>query len=294
MRQQILNCACCNSLCYPCIDPNLPSARWFLTVAGIANNDCTDCTSLNGSFTLDPDPDISCRWNSGGDVTCFGQPATTPWILLGPDQAVGMWADQWNLFAIYGMNTDGAGNAIPTYTCPRQGFQCCDSNTFTLNPAGVAKCYGALSSCCANWPATLTITPDPSELPCLRLCGHCLVQPETWICEFHGAAPGCADCTNLNGIFNMHFFPTPGHPCIWNGPTVTSRCGLSVTSWTLGFDTGSGLWFLTGGYNPSNGSGAFVGAKGDGFFNCMDTNTFHIGSVAGGCTGGGTATLTPG
>lgn len=115
---------------------------WELTVAGVSNQDCTDCSLRNGTFTL------SCSF-------CFcGRTSPTVTRCSESGDATGsLWAldydggtSEWTLSVA---STGGTGFEV-IYTISAIDFDCVGTNEFTFDSS---------NSSCTNWPSTLTITP---------------------------------------------------------------------------------------------------------------------------------------
>jgi hypothetical protein len=133
--------------------------NWQLTVSGITSGLCNNGSQLNGAWTLAPDPITPCQWKTSQVITCASGLQGVAWLLTGPFPPAPQSA--WNLYALGGgMASDQGGRSIPTYRCDPAQFQCNASNTFVLNPAGIATCgSGNNGSCCGNWPQSVTVSP---------------------------------------------------------------------------------------------------------------------------------------
>jgi hypothetical protein len=137
----------------------LTPTNWKLTVAGITSGLCNNGAQLNGTWTLAPDGITPCQWETGQVITCASGLSGFAWMLTGPIPPSPQ--NAWNLYALGGgMARDQNNRSIPTYRCDPAQFNCNGSNTFILNPAGIATCgSGNVGSCCGNWPQTVIVAP---------------------------------------------------------------------------------------------------------------------------------------
>jgi hypothetical protein len=112
--------------------------QWNLTVSGIQNGACSQCTGLNGYWMLKYRS--GCSWSSDA---------------LSPCDPMGL--NAWSLFNsptgwVLSTETMVAGAGKVTWSLSNVAFKCLGVNTFSLDPLGSA--VG-----CTNLPATLTIVP---------------------------------------------------------------------------------------------------------------------------------------
>lgn len=123
----------------PCDCPCCTGGVWSeytMTVAGITDG-CAGCTTLNGSWTLSYVG--TCGWETATPVPGFCTGAGPYWTLV---CTAGTW--------ILGSHVDG-----PMYTTTDD--LCVEGGTLNLIAPGVI---------CSTYPATLTVTPGGTFVPC--------------------------------------------------------------------------------------------------------------------------------
>ena len=113
--------------------------RWALSVSGVANGTCTDCSGLNGNWTLTYTS--GCTWKSQDTPCQCGTGAAYIWEL---DYLPG--TQVWQL----AVTNVTFGGAFVDYTLADSSFHCNGANTL---PRTIAD------NPCTGWPANLTITP---------------------------------------------------------------------------------------------------------------------------------------
>lgn len=139
-------CVCCMEFvtCANCSGGADFSRCWELVVAGVADNTCTNCTNVNGTFTLDTvvpqcnatslsSPSI--EYYHTGLASCFS--ATSNWVL-----GVG----STNTTLVIGPSSF----RLAIYQIATSSFDCEAENTISKSSNSVA---------CTSWPSTLTVTP---------------------------------------------------------------------------------------------------------------------------------------
>lgn len=149
------NCPCCG---YPssCTADSCDMADcWEITVAGITDNSCTNCTNWNGTFTL------TRRFSSSGQIVCpvssgaGGELSYERWAGFCVSGSDGYWNFYYNSFssewilepAYSGSSMQPAGGQ---YSLAGASFTCNDANDLSLAASGTA---------CQMFPSTITVTP---------------------------------------------------------------------------------------------------------------------------------------
>lgn len=143
-QQQFFSCCCGYSdvTCGECANP--APAQFALSVAGITNSACTNCSRWNGDFILTNDSLVfpsgnPCRWSSpvetGAAPCAAGCGNCSRWQLVVSSTAAELLAD---------------GNLMAAYTIAKASYDCDGPNTLP---------YFADSLACITWPASLTLTP---------------------------------------------------------------------------------------------------------------------------------------
>lgn len=138
-----LTSECCGCAAMP--------ANWSLVVAGVTNNTCSECNSYNGTFTLaffgtdNSGFGVECIWHAGAINVCNpGGPENYIWHL--------QCYREFGYFELSPVMLGSPGSTqAPVYRKSIASWNCLGANTLTLVTYDDTNC--------ANWPATLTVTP---------------------------------------------------------------------------------------------------------------------------------------
>lgn len=127
-----LSCGLCSST----------PVRWKVTVAGITNGTCSQCSGYNGTFTLHHVGGSACQWKSTETVLCPSSGTS----------AVERFALSYSAILVsWVVVIQGAGVSLAEYRLASASFNCMGSNTLTR--------VGATSGNCATYPTTVLVQP---------------------------------------------------------------------------------------------------------------------------------------
>ena len=142
-RHGFFNCNCCPEVSCSVCGGSAP-AQYALSVSGITNGACTNCTAWNGDWILTNDSLVfesgnPCKWSTPvelGTGPCEpGCGDCSRWTLVLTSTTAALMADE---------------NQMAAYRLDIEDFDCMAGGTFP-------RLTGSLH--CNNWPASLTLTP---------------------------------------------------------------------------------------------------------------------------------------
>lgn len=143
---------CPEAFCFECGGCTVFPKKWKLTVSGVTNGTCSNCTSFNGEFELVrthpvpgfPSPFYCVRWAGGAGINCGG-PAPAPWELYTGFSNAG-----WFLDAVVGTGVP-ANTTIAEYGLADADWNCLGLNEMPL--------LGSPSTPHCSWPSTVLLEP---------------------------------------------------------------------------------------------------------------------------------------
>jgi hypothetical protein len=138
-------CPCCGSEtnCFSCDDSLEMIDCWEVTIAGVTDGTCSECELVNGTWILSYVVDIAnqCTWD-GDAIDNSGAGCSN--------------IDFWRLVFTSGEWRVRLGQGVLTQLVRYTGL---DETNFDCDGPNVLSVFGTPSGVCANFPATVTVTP---------------------------------------------------------------------------------------------------------------------------------------
>lgn len=210
----IVDLPCCSS-CDDCTASTTPRTI-TITVTGIVDDSCGDCSDFNGTYVLEKDDDVDpCSWGLSFENDCFpGEQCD--WILI-----PGGLGSPWELVLTISNNPDG-GTWLSF-----GGGDCNDSDT--------ASNFNSVGTECDFSSSSVDIVPDDTDIcECGPACSCCTgaTFPSVRV-TFAGVSndSGCTDCDDFNAEWELEgpcpWELTSGVPCDYTDIILEIQCEAS-------------------------------------------------------------------
>lgn len=135
-------CCCKKPACQYC---TATPTQLQVVISGVVDQDCSDCDSLNGTFTLDQVDGNACQWNYDNDSlsTCFTNESYTAEIYLQSGTTYFLWVR-------YIGDTGGSGGTIEwleNLGTTKPDCSAWSSQSVSYHTDTISECDGTSATC---------------------------------------------------------------------------------------------------------------------------------------------------